>query len=41
MNLKVTLGVVSGLVALMLFFVASHRKSTEITELFQSNAQTL
>lgn len=41
MNLKVTLGVVSGLVALMLFFVASRRKSTEITELFQSNVQTL
>ncbi len=41
MNTKVTLGVVSGLVALMLVFIASRRKSAEIAERLQYSAQTV
>ena len=41
MNTKVTLGVVSGLVALMLVFIASRRQSDGITDRLQSNAQTV
>lgn len=41
MNAKVTLGVVSGLVALMLVFIASRRKSAEIAERLQYSAQTV
>ena len=41
MNTKVTLGVVSGLVALMLVFIASRRKSAEIADRLQSSAQTV
>ena len=41
MNTKVTLGVVSGLVAMMLVFIASRRKSAEIADRLQSSAQTV
>ena len=41
MNTKVTLGVVSGLVALMLVFIASRRKSAEIADRLQFSAQTV
>ena len=41
MNAKVTLGVMSGLVALMLVFIASRRKSAEIAERLQYSAQTV
>ena len=41
MNTKVTLGVVSGLVALMLVFIASRRKSAEIADRLQYSAQTV
>jgi hypothetical protein len=41
MNLKATLGIISGIVALMLVFAASRNDRDEITELFQSNEQTI
>ena len=41
MNTKVTLGVVSGLLALMLVVIASRRKSAEVAERLQSSEQTV
>jgi len=41
MNTKVTLGVVSGLLALMLLVIASRRKSAEVAEQLQSSEQTV